>query len=161
MGRPLKELKLTEDEGTTLQAWARRRRSNQDLALRSRIILLAGEGWDSQDVANELGISNQMVCKWRARFLAERLESLGDAPRSGAPRSIDDTKIQAAIETTLRKKPAQATHWSSRLLAKELGLSQTAVIRIWRAFGLQPHRREGFKLSADPHFAAKVRDIVG
>jgi transposase len=161
MGRRLKELVLTADERATLEGWTRRGRTNQALALRSRIILLAAEGWDSQDVANELGVSNQTVCKWRSRFISERLAALGDAPRSGAPRSIDDEKIQAAIDATLRKKPQQATHWSSRLLARELGLSQTAVIRIWRAFGLQPHRRESFKLSSDPHFVAKVRDIVG
>lgn len=161
MGRPLRELRLSDEERGTLEAWSRRGRSNQALALRSRIILLAAEGWDNSDVANELGTSNQTVCKWRGRFLEERLQSLGDAPRSGAPRSIEDEKIQAAIDTTLRKKPKQATHWSSRLLAKELGLSQTAIIRIWHTFGLQPHRREHFKLSTDPHFVAKVRDIVG
>jgi transposase len=125
------------------------------------MILLAADGWDSVDVANELGTSNQTVCKWRHRFIQERLLSLGDAVRSGAPRSIADEKIQSVVDTTLHKKPKQATHWSSRLMAKELGLSQTAVVRIWNAFGLQPHRRENFKLSTDPHFVAKVRDIVG
>ena len=157
MGRPLQELKLNEEELGTLQAWSRRGRTNQALAMRARIILFAAERWDSVDVANELGVSNQTVCKWRSRFLQERLLSLGDAARSGAPRSIADEKIQAVIDTTLHKKPKQATHWSSRLMAKELGLSQTAIVRIWNAFGLQPHRRENFKLSTDPHFVAKVR----
>jgi len=161
MGRPLQKLKLTPEELQKLQAWTRRGRTNQALAMRARMILLAAEGWDSVDVANELGVSNQTVCKWRARFLQDRLLSLGDAARSGAPRSIDDEKIQKVIDTTLHQKPKQATHWSSRLMGKELGLSQTAVVRIWHAFGLQPHRRENFKLSTDPHFVAKVRDIVG
>lgn len=161
MGRPLKQLKLNEDELATLQAWSRRRRSNQGLALRANIILLAAQGRDSIEVANELGVSNQTVCKWRGRFMQERLLSLGDAARSGAPRSIEDEKIQKVVDTTLHYKPKQATHWSSRLMAKELGLSQTAIVRIWHAFGLQPHRRENFKLSNDPHFVAKVRDIVG
>lgn len=161
MARPLQELTLNEEELQTLQTWTRRGRSNQALAMRARIILLAAEGWDSVDVANELGVSNQTICKWRGRFMQERLLSLGDAVRSGAPRSIEDAKIQAVIDTTLHQKPKQATHWSSRLMAKELGLSQTAVVRIWHAFGLQPHRRETFKLSKDPHFVAKVRDIVG
>jgi len=161
MGRPLKELNLNEQELETLRAWSRRRRSNQGLALRANIILLAAQGRESIDVANELGVSNQTVCKWRGRFMQERLLSLGDAARSGAPRSIGDEQIQKVVDTTLHQKPKQATHWSSRLLAKELGLSQTAVVRIWHAFGLQPHRRENFKLSNDPHFVAKVRDIVG
>jgi transposase len=161
MGRPLQELKLNEEELGILQAWSRRGRTNQALAMRARIILFAAERWDSVDVANELGVSNQTVCKWRSRFLQERLLSLGDAARSGAPRSIADEKIQAVVDTTLHKRPKQATHWSSRLMAKELGLSQTAIVRIWNAFGLQPHRRENFKLSTDPHFVAKVRDIVG
>jgi len=159
MGRPLKKLTLTEGELATLQAWSRRRRFNQGLALRANIILLAAEGWDSIEVANELSVSNQTVCKWRSRFLADRLLSLGDAARSGTPRSIDDEKIQQVVDTTLHQKPKQATHWSSRLMAKELGLSQTGIVRIWHAFGLQPHRRENFKLSTDPHFVAKVRNI--
>jgi transposase len=161
MGRPLKHLVLSKEESDTLRVWSRRRRSNQELALRANIVLLAAQGWDSSDVANELGTSNQTVCKWRKRFLQERLLSLGDAVRSGAPRSIEDEKIQKVVDTTLHQKPKQATHWSSRLMAKELGLSQTAIVRIWHAFGLQPHRRETFKLSSDPHFVAKVRDIVG
>jgi transposase len=161
MGRPLQNLELNDEELETLQKWSRQRRSNQGLALRANIVMLAAKGWDSIDVANELGTSNQTVCKWRNRFLQERLLSLGDAVRSGAPRSIEDEKIQKVVDTTLHQKPKQATHWSSRLMAKELGLSQTAIVRIWHAFGLQPHRRETFKLSSDPHFVAKVRDIVG
>jgi transposase len=161
MGRRLQNLELSQDELKTLQAWSRRRRSNQGLALRANIVLLASKGWDSIDVANELSTSNQTVCKWRSRFLQERLLALGDANRSGAPRSIDDEQIQKVVETTLHQKPKHATHWSSRLMAKELGLSQTAIVRIWHTFGLQPHRRENFKLSTDPHFVSKVRDIVG
>ena len=161
MGRPLQELKLSAEEKTHLKSMVRQSRGSQSLALRAKIILLAGEGWDSVDIANELQTSNQTVCKWRGRFLRDRLLALDDAPRSGAPRSISDEMIQAAVDTTLTKKPKNSTHWSSRLLAKELGLTQSAVIRIWRAFGLQPHRKENFKLSTDPNFVAKVRDIVG
>jgi transposase len=128
MGRPLQKFELNEQERQTLQAWCRRGRTNQDLAMRARIILLAADGVESIDVARELGLSNQTICKWRGRFLRERLVSLGDAARSGAPRSIQDEKIQAVVDTTLHKKPKQATHWSSRLMAKELGLSQTAIV---------------------------------
>jgi len=161
MGRPLKELTLKREEEETLTRWSRRGRTNQALAMRARIILFAAAGWDSSDIANELNTSNQCVCKWRGRFLKERLGALTDAPRGGAPRSISDEKIQAAVDATLLRKPKNATHWSSRLLAKELGLTQSAVVRIWHTFGLQPHRKENFKLSTDPHFVAKVRDIVG
>jgi len=123
MGRPLQQVELNPQERETLQAWSRRGRTNQALAMRARIVLLAAEGVESIDVANELGLSNQTVCKWRGRFLRERLVSLGDAARSGAPRSIQDEKIQAVVDATLHKKPKHATHWSSRLMAKELGLS--------------------------------------
>ena len=123
MGRPLQQVELNPQERETLQAWSRRGRTNQALAMRARIVLLAAEGVESIDVANELGLSNQTVCKWRGRFLRERLVSLGDAARSGAPRSIQDEKIQAVVDATLHKKAKHATHWSSRLMAKELGLS--------------------------------------
>ena len=161
MGRPLKELTLSAEEMAHLKRLSRQGRTRQALAMRAKIILLANNGWDSVDIANELQTSNQTVCKWRGRFLRERLMALEDAPRSGAPRSISDQKIQEAVDATLKRKPKNATHWSSRLLAKELGLTQSAVIRIWHAFGLQPHRKENFKLSTDPHFVDKVRDIVG
>jgi transposase len=136
MGRPLTQFELNEQERQTLKAWSRRGRTNQALAMRARTILLAAEKTESIDIANELGLSNQTVCKWRGRFLQERLASLGDVDRSGAPRSIQDEKIQAVVDTTLHQTPKQATHWSSRLMAKELGLSQTAIVRIWHAFGL-------------------------
>ena len=161
MGRPLKEIILTEEERSVLTSWVRRRKTNQALGLRARIVLLAAEGLDSVDVSNELSVSNQTVCRWRGRFCKERLLGLSDSPRSGPPRTIDDAKVQAVIDATLQKKPKQATHWSSRLMAKEVGLSQSAVVRIWHTFGLQPHRQENFKLSKDPHFVEKVRDVVG
>jgi transposase len=131
------------------------------LALRARIVLAASDGFTNSEIAEEFGITMPTVGKWRQRFLDDRLEGLADEPRPGAPRSITDAQIEEAITKTLESKPANATQWSTRSLAKKLGLSQTAVSRIWRAFGLQPHRAETFKLSADPFFIEKVRDVVG
>jgi len=160
-GRPTAPLILTAEERTTLEAWARRRKTSQALALRARIILRCAEGVSNQAVAAELGVSRPMVGKWRQRFVTERLRGLGDAPRSGAPRRITDDQVEAVIRKTLEETPPDATHWSTRSMARTLGLSQTAVSRIWRAFGLQPHRTESFKLSTDPFFVDKVRDVVG
>jgi transposase len=131
------------------------------LALRARIVLLAGEGIANKDVAARLEIDPATVGKWRRRFLTDRLDGLRDEPRSGAPRTVDDARIEAVIVRTLESLPVDATHWSSRGMAKASGLSTSTVQRIWRAFGLQPHRAETFKLSTDPDFVAKVRDIVG
>ncbi|MCP5233469.1 MAG: IS630 family transposase [Zoogloeaceae bacterium] len=161
MGRPKAEIVLNESEREQLEAWMRRRKTAQALALRSRIILECATGVDSKVIAQRLSVSQQMVSKWRNRFAANRLDGLLDAPRSGAPRTIDDARVDAVIARTLETVPKNATHWSTRSMAREMGLSQTAVSRIWRAFGLQPHRQETFKLSTDPLFVDKVRDIVG
>lgn len=161
VGRPKAEIVLNESEREQLEAWMRRRKTAQALALRSRIVLECATGVDSKIVAQRLSVSQQMVSKWRNRFAANRLDGLLDAPRSGAPRTIDDARVDAVIAKTLETVPKNATHWSTRGMAREMGLSQTAVSRIWRAFGLQPHRQETFKLSTDPLFVDKVRDIVG
>ena len=160
-GRPIAPLTLTPAERATLEGWARRRKTSQALALRARIVLRCAEGCSNQAVAEELGVSRPMVGKWRQRFVTERLRGLGDAPRSGAPRRITDDQVEAVLTKTLEETPPDATHWSTRSMARTVGLSQTAVSRIWRAFGLQPHRTESFKLSTDPFFVDKVRDVVG
>ena len=161
MGRPLEPLVLSEDERAELRALAARRKTAQALALRARIVLLAGDGITNKEVAARLAIDPVTVGKWRRRFLADRLDGLRDEPRCGAPRTVEDARIEAVIVRTLESLPADATHWSSRGMAKASGLSTSTVQRIWRAFGLQPHRAETFKLSTDPDFVTKVRDIVG
>lgn len=160
-GRPKVELVLTEEERETLDRWARRPKSSQFLALRSRIVLACGRGLSNKQVAEELRVTRPTVGKWRKRFVERRLDGLLDEPRPGAPRKISDTQVEHVITKTLESKPVNATHWSTRGMAKASGLSQTAVSRIWRAFGLQPHRTETFKLSTDPLFIDKVRDVVG
>jgi len=160
-GRPKAELVLAQDEREQLQAWALRRKTAQALALRSRIVLGCAQGLTNQAVAAHLHITQQTVSKWRQRFVDQRLDGLRDAPRTGAPRTIDDAKVDVVIARTLESVPRNATHWSTRTMASEMKMSQTAVSRIWRAFGLQPHRQETFKLSTDPLFVEKVRDIVG
>jgi transposase len=160
-GRPKAALVLNESEREQLHVWARRRKTAQALALRSRIILACSDGAENKVVAAQFAIAKQTVCKWRGRFLRLRFDGLLDAPRSGAPRTIDDARVDAVIAKTLETQPINATHWSTRTMAKEAKLSQTAVRRIWRAFGLQPHRQETFKLSTDPLFVEKTRDIVG
>jgi transposase len=157
----LKPLTLADDERSKLEAWARRPKSAQRLALRARIVLAAAAGRSNTAIAADLRVCLPTVGKWRQRFLDARLEGLADEPRPGAPRAITDAQVEEAVTRTLETKPANATHWSTRGLAKELGLSQTAVSRIWRAFGLKPHRTETFKLSTDPFFVEKVRDVVG
>lgn len=160
-GRPKAPLVLTEAERKELVALTLRRKTAQALALRARIVLACAQGEDSRVVAARQRVSEQTVCKWRGRFVAQRMEGLLDAPRSGAPRSIDDARVDAVIARTLESVPSAATHWSTRTMAHAMGMSQTAISRIWRAFGLQPHRQETFKLSTDPMFVDKVRDIVG
>ncbi|NHZ79000.1 IS630 family transposase [Massilia sp. CCM 8695] len=160
-GRPKAELVLKDTERDQLSVWARRRKTAQALALRSRIVLACSSGAENKAVAAELKVTKQTVCKWRGRFLQLRLDGLLDAPRPGAPRTIDDARVDAVIAKTLETQPMNASHWSTRTMAKEARLSQTAVSRIWRAFGLQPHRQETFKLSTDPLFVEKTRDIVG
>ncbi len=157
----LAPLELSEAERAELQSLAARRTTAQALALRARIVLACAEGGQNKAVATRLGLGRQTVGKWRQRFIEERLDGLHDEPRSGTPRSIDDARIEAVIVRTLESLPPDATHWSSRGMAKASGLSVSTVQRIWRAFGLQPHRLETFKLSTDPNFVAKVRDVVG
>jgi transposase len=161
IGRPKKELKLTDEERQKLEQWARRPKTAQRLALRSRVVLRCAEGLSNQAVARQLRTSGATVGKWRERFRAARLEGLADEPRPGAPREISDSDVEEVITRTLETTPPQATHWSTRSMAQATKLSHMAVARIWRAFGLQPHRTETFKLSADPFFVEKVRDIVG
>jgi transposase len=160
-GRPKAQLVLSESEREQLEALTMRRKTAQALALRARIVLGCAGGADNKAVAARQRVTQQTVSKWRARFVEHRLDGLLDAPRPGAPRTIDDARVDAVIAKTLESVPAAATHWSTRTMAREAGLSQTAVSRIWRAFGLQPHRQETFKLSSDPLFVEKVRDIVG
>ena len=154
-------LELTDDERSTLERWARRPKSAQALALRCRIVLECATPKSNSVVAQELGITRTTVAKWRARFLAQRLDGLHDEPRPGAPRTISDDHVEAVIVKTLEQTPRDATHWSTRSMAQATGMSQSAISRIWRAFGLKPHLTESFKLSPDPLFVDKVRDIVG
>jgi transposase len=152
---------LSDDERRKLTDWAKRPTSAQRLALRANIVLAATDGRSNAAIAAEFRVTVPTARKWRDRFAARRLEGLTDEPRPGAPRTITDAHVEAAVTRTLESRPADATHWSTRALARDLGLSQTAVARIWRAFGLKPHLRESFKLSTDPFFVEKVRDIVG
>jgi transposase len=160
-GPKLAPLVLTDEERATLVGWARRAKSSQALALRCRIVLACAEGASNVEVARRLGISLPTVGKWRSRFVARRLEGLADEPRPGAARTITDTQVEQVLVTTLETTPTDATHWSTRSLARQLGMSQSAISRIWRAFGLKPHLVDTFKLSTDPQFIDKVRDVVG
>lgn len=161
MGRPLAPLTLTEEERSELRGWARRPTTAQAMALRARIIIECAEGWSNGEVAEELGVTRATVGKWRRHFLEMGLDGLVDAPRPGAPRTITDEGVERVIAKTLEETPANATHWATRSMAEATGLSQSSISRIWRAFSLQPHRIETFKLSNDPLFVSKVRDIVG
>jgi transposase len=155
-------LVLSDDERRVLEGWARRRKTAQALALRSRIVLACAERNSVSAVAGELGVSRTTVGKWRSRFLAARLEGLGDDPRPGRPRMIRDEHVERVITATLEQAPPGGdTHWSTRSMARSAGMSQSAVSRIWRAFGLKPHVIQTWKLSADPQFIDKVRDVVG
>src|SRR5665213_1791671 len=160
-GRPTAEVELTDDERDTLERWARRPKSAQALALRCRIVLECATGATNGEVANRLAVHPATVGKWRKRFTANRLEGLHDEPRPGVPRSITDDDVERVIVKTLEETPVDATHWSTRSMAKATGMSQSGVSRIWRAFGLKPHLVDSFKLSNDPQFIEKVRDVVG
>ena len=160
-GRPTKPLNLTPQEKEKLTMLARRPKSSQAVAMRARIVLACAEGMSNSAAADKLRITGATVCKWRERFRVSRLEGLLDEPRPGAPRSITDAQVEEVVTKTLESMPANGTHWSTRLMAEKAGLSQTAIVRIWHAFGLQPHRVENFKLSKDPQFVEKVRDIIG
>jgi transposase len=154
-------LTLTDDEQSELRGWARRPMTAQAHALRARIILACARGASNGEVAEDLGVTRQTVGKWRQRFLDQRLDGLVDAPRPGAPRTITDEDVERVVATALEQTPKDATHWSTRSMAQATGLSQSSISRIWRAFSLQPHRSRTFKLSNDPLFVGKVRDIVG
>ena len=158
----LEPLVLSDEERQVLEGWARRRKTAQALALRSRIVLACAGGAAVSAVAAELGISRTTAGKWRSRFLAARLEGLSDEPRPGRPRTVTDEHVEKVITATLEQAPPGGdTHWSTRSMARSAGMSQSAVSRIWRAFGLKPHVVQTWKLSADPQFIDKVRDVVG
>lgn len=161
MGRPVAALVLSAEERAYLERQVRRHRVARSLSERCRIILRCADGLSSKAVGAELGVHEHTVGKWRRRFLKDRIDGLYDEARPGRPRTIDDDQVAAVIEHTLATTPADATHWSIRSMAKQTGLSHTTIRRIWTAFGLQPHRSETFKLSTDPLFVDKVRDIVG
>src|ERR1700752_4263901 len=160
-GRPKAELIVSAEERATLERWVRRRNSAQALALRAGIVLDCASGMSNTVVARRRRVSKQMVGKWRTRFVRHRVAGLLDEPRCGAPRTVEDGQIEAVIVRTLESLPRDATHWSTRAMAEASGLSHMTVQRIWKAFGLEPHRSETFKLSTDPQFVEKVRDVVG
>src|ERR1700747_2331512 len=160
-GRPKQALRVSEEEQRRLRSLAQRGRSLPAVARRARGVLACAEGLDNRAVAKKLRCSLGMVGKWQARFLKQRLEGLYDEQRPGAPRKISDEQIEQVVIQTLESTPRGQTHWSTREMAKNTGLSRMAISRIWRAFGLQPHRTESFKLSPDPLLIEKVRDIVG
>ena len=161
MGRRLAVVALSAVDRAELESFASRRKTAQALALRARIVLGCASGVQNKEVAAQLGVDPVTVSKWRRRFLADGVDGLRDEARSGAPRTVDDARIEAVIVQTLESLPTDATHWSSRGMARASGLSTSTVQRIWRAFGLQPHREGTFKLSTDPDFVDKVRDVVG
>ena len=155
------EIVLTDEERAELEGWARRRSSAAGLAMRSRIVLAAADGESNSEMARRLGVSRSMVKRWRNRFVEARCDGLLDEPRPGRPRVVGDERIEALITATLETAPPDATHWSTRSMARHLGMSQSTVSRVWRAFGLAPHKQDSWKLSKDPLFVAKVRDVVG
>jgi transposase len=155
-------LELSESEREQLGRWSRRRRTASGLATRSRIVLAAAAGESNARIAQRLGVSRPTVTKWRARFAERRLDGLLDEPRPGRPRTVADAKVEEVVVRALESPPPDGgTHWSTRQMAAVAGVSQATVSRVWRAFGLQPHRVEHWKLSKDPLFVDKVRDIVG
>lgn len=160
-GRIAVAIELSASERCELEGLARRRRTAQGLARRARIVLLAAAGHENKKIAVDLGTTPDTVGKWRRRFDERRTDGLYDEPRSGAPRTIGDDAITETVRRTLEETPADATHWSLRSMARSVGYAPSTIHRIWRAFGLQPHRSETFKLSSDPLFVEKVRDIVG
>ncbi|MFB7552892.1 IS630 family transposase [Streptomyces sp. NPDC056154] len=160
-GRPKAELILSDEERAALEGWVRRRSTPQAWALRCRIILACATGVSNKDVAVRLGSTPHAVGRWRKRFVEHRIAGLGDMPRSGGPRTVTDEQVAAVVQRTLESTPKDATHWSTRAMAREMGLSQSTVSRIWRAFGLQPHRTETSLLCTDPYFVDKVHDVVG
>jgi len=160
-GRPIPKLTITVQEREMLQQWSRRAKTAQGLAQRARIILCCSDGHTNTQAASMLNLTIQTIGKWRSRFLQKRLDGLLDEPRPGTPRKLSDTDVERVLAMTLESMPKDATHWSTRSMAEACGLSHMSINRIWRAFALAPHRTETFKLSKDPLFIEKVRDIVG
>lgn len=160
-GRPVATIMLNDQEKTKLQELARRGKTSQAMALRCRVILECAKGQSNQQVSARLKLSSPTVGKWRARFAKAGLAGLSDAPRPGQPRKVTDEDVERVVTATLESTPPNATHWSTRSMAKHSGLKRDAIHRIWRAFGLKPHLQETFKLSTDPFFVEKVRDVVG
>lgn len=161
MGKPAVAIELSEAERFELRSLARAHKTGQAMARRARIVLAAAAGLENKAICVEVGADANTVGKWRRRFAAERLDGLLDEPRPGTPRKIGDDEIADTVRRTLETRPAGETHWSLRSMAKAVGYAPSTIHRIWRAFGLQPHRTETFKLSNDPLFVEKVRDIVG
>ena len=160
-GRPKTPLTLGAQEQRSLESLARRARSAPQLARRARIVLACAGGLDNKAVAKKLRLTPQTVGRWRGRFVRDRIDGLHDEPRPGAPRTVTDAQVEAVVIRTLETTPRGATHWSVRTMAKATGMSRMTISRIWKAFGLQPHRTETFKLSPDPLLVEKVRDVVG
>lgn len=160
-GRPKKAIAVSDEERVVLLRWTRRATTAQSLALRARIVLACADGVSNSHVARRLNTTNATVGKWRERFRRDGLDGLCDEPRPGAPRTVNDGKVEEIVVKTLENRPKDATHWSTRLMAKDARVSQTTVVRVWHAFGLKPHLEDTFKLSKDPMFIEKVRDIVG
>lgn len=161
MGRLAAAIVLSEEEEAELKRWRRRRNTATGLHVRAGIVLDCAHGYSGEEIAERHRTSQQTVTKWRRRFASDRLDGLSDAPRSGQPRRHDDSKVQDVLEATLNRRPRKATHWSVRSLSEDLGMPRDFVHRVWRAFGLKPHLSNSFKLSTDPHFVEKVRDVVG
>lgn len=161
MGRPTPSIHLTADERSELESLCRKKKIASDLKTRGRIVLLADDGWKNIEIAADVLVSVQTVGKWRRRYASNGIAGLYDEQRPGTPRQYGDDKIEEVIAVTLEQTPKDATHWSTRSLASHLGMSRETVGRVWRAFNLQPHRHETFKLSKDPLFIEKVRDVVG
>ncbi|MBG0813189.1 IS630 family transposase [Planomonospora sp. ID82291] len=157
----LQPLVLSPAERLTLQGWAQRRTTAQGLALRARIVLACADGGSNMAVAGRLRVDRKTVARWRSRFLARRLNGLSDEPRPGVPRTITDAQVEEVVVRTLEEVPQGTTHWSKRELAQQVGISPTSVLRIWRAFGLQPWRTQDFVISPDPLLIDKIRDVVG
>jgi transposase len=160
-GRPRQPLTVSDEEREVLVRWSRRPKAPHSIAQRARIVLLAADGMANVAVADKVGVNQATVVKWRKRFIERRLDGLVDEPRPGAPRTISDAQVEAVVVRTLEDKPTDATHWSTRDLAKKSGISPSSVTRIWQAFGLKPWLTDTFKLSEDPQFVDKVRDVVG
>ncbi|GAA1014037.1 IS630 family transposase [Acrocarpospora pleiomorpha] len=160
-GRPKAEVKLTEQERATLERWARRAKSSQVLAMRSKIVLACADGRDNKQIAQDLRVHRDTVSKWRNRFVKLRLEGLMDEQRPGRPASITLDQVEQVVVATLEQTPGNATHWSRTSMAERSGLSRSTIGRIWRDFGLKPHQADTFKLSTDPLFVEKVVDVVG